>query len=295
MPFKKKLYTATLGSYRSAAYFFFNRLHPIMPKANRVEKIDIIIPVIEKDLYTLPLCLEGVHQCVENKIDKIYIVAPPQERIIDFAKQHNLCFIDENTVLGYSPKSLQITTQAGVNRSGWIFQQLLKLSGRIGENRFFIVIDSDHILLQPHTFLTEENKSVFYLSKEYYYPYYANAQKLLGFFPYQHLSYIAHKMIFDKEALSELRKNIESRSREEEKWDRIIMKSLDLKYASSFSEFELYGHTTPPNRKCRLPWKQKELYQYGKLPCYKELQQQYTPAYWSVTFPAYRKKEVTAD
>lgn len=286
--FKKKLYTAILGSYRSAFYAAFKKCHNSMPAPLTQEPIDIIIPVIEKDLNILPLCIQGIRECVLNPIGNIYLVAPCTAPLVQAAQQHNAKFVDETKVLGYSPRDLNIITRSGKNRSGWIFQQLIKLSGNVGENRFFAVIDSDHILLRPHTFITEDKKCVFYQSKEYYYPYYENIKRLTGSFPFQHLSYIAHKMIFDKERLSSLRALLEQRNAAlGDRWDKIIINSLDTDYDSSFSEFELYGHFVEADKKIRLPWKQKELLKCDSLPDYNSLKEQYAGPYWSVTFPDY--------
>lgn len=286
--FKKKLYTAILGSYRSVFYAIFSKCRNSMPMPLTKEPMDIVIPVIEKDLNILPLCIQGIRECILNKIGNIYLVAPKTESLIQAAQQYNVKFIDETDVMGYSPRDLNIITQFGKNRSGWIFQQLIKLSGNIGENRFFVVIDSDHILLHPHTFITKEKQFVFYQSKEYYYPYYENIKKITGSFPYQHLSYIAHKMVFDKKRLSSLRTFLEQNNTTlGNSWDKIIINSLDTNYDSSFSEFELYGHFVESHKKIRLPWKQKELLKCDSLPDYNSLKEQYANRYWSITFPDY--------
>lgn len=292
---RKKFATAILGTYRSIYYFFFNLFQHQMPIPDKEIKIDIIIPVIEKDLDILPLCLEGVRKCIQNTIADIYIVAPAKERIIAFASKYHLQFVDESTILGYSPKDIRLITNAGTDRSGWIFQQLLKLSGAIGTNRFFAVIDSDHILVQPHTFIARDRKLVFYQSKEFYYPYYANIKRLIGKYPYEHLSYIAHKMVFDKEKLSALKAIIESKSSTNQQWDKLIINSLDRKYSSSFSEFELYGYYTTSKEKIQLPWKQKELHKQSSLPSYEDLCRQYASSYLSVTFPAYLQSPTKDD
>lgn len=288
---KKKIYTTIFGSYRSIAYTFLNRCHKPMPAPLKNEPIDIVIPVIEKDIDTLPLCIEGIKRCILNPIDQIYIVAPRIDSILHTAKKYNLQFIEESSVLGYSPFDFKVITHSGRNRSGWIFQQLLKLSGNIGKNRFFVVIDSDHILVQPHTFITEEGKHVFYQSKEYYFPYYENIKRLTGNYPFEHLSYIAHKMVFDKSKLTLLRNDIEQRNSNLGKhWDQIIIQSLNKDYDSSFSEFELYGHFIQSNEKMILPWKQKELSRNNVLPTYESLANQYSNQYRSITFPDYLKK-----
>ena len=54
------------------------------------EAIDVVIPIIRKDLKILPLCLEGVRRCVAHPFAAIYIVAPAEEEIIRFCKANQL-------------------------------------------------------------------------------------------------------------------------------------------------------------------------------------------------------------
>ncbi len=44
-------------------------------------KIDVLIPVIEKDLKVLPFVIDGVRKNVKHPIGNILIVAPPSEKI----------------------------------------------------------------------------------------------------------------------------------------------------------------------------------------------------------------------
>lgn len=263
----------------------FVRSFKTMPKANTTEKIDIIIPVIEKDLHILPLCLEGIRKCINNHIDNIYIVAPHNENIIEFSKRNNLTYIDELSVLGYSADSLKLMINNIGDRSGWLFQQLIKLSGNIGDNRYFIVIDSDHILIRPHTFLTLDNNPVFYMSHESHYPYYENYKRLFGYFPFSTLSYVSHKMIFDKEELKKYHAEIEKKHPNLGRWDKIIRTLYNKNELSGFSEFECYGHFYS-KEKIRFPWFQQALY-YKQIDSYVELKKRYERKCLSLTFPAY--------
>lgn len=288
---RKKVYTFLFGTGRSIAYDVLSLLPSKMPKAG-TEPIDVVIPVIAKDMDILPLCLEGLRSNCNNRIGGIYLVAPALQEIMDFADANGLTFVDEGAVLGYGPRDIGFIDRSGNDRSGWIFQQLLKLSGNVGTNRYYVTIDADHILMRPHTFLTERNECVFYMSKEYYFPYYLTQQALTGQFPYQWLSYISHKMVFDKEQLQALHRQIETShggQSPRESWDRVIVDTLKATPLSSFSEFELYGHCYPATRKLRLPWRQTELRKSPKqqITC-EELAALY-PKALSITFPDYRK------
>lgn len=258
-----------------------------MPKAARLP-IDLVIPVCEKDLGILPLALEGARRQVQHPIAAIYIVAAPSPLIEQFCREHDCRFVDETSVLGYDARSLHVTIEpSGRDRSGWIFQQLLKLSGRIGESDYFLTLDSDHILLRPHTFLTEELRTVFYGSREYHAPYYENMLRLLGLKAHSRLSYVAHKMLFSRQQLAELRRAIEER--QGMPWDRAIVASLDRSVFSGFSEFELYGNFMPEERKMQLPWRSHSL-THDHLADYETLRRRYRRRFAAITFPDYRKK-----
>jgi hypothetical protein len=277
-----------LGNLRYFIYLIWTNFKYESIVANSYINIDIIIPLIEKDLEILPLCLEGLKNNVSHRIQNIYIVAPNIESIIDFASKNNLIFIDENNVLGYSPKNINYITSNGRDRSGWVFQQLIKLSGRIGTSRYYLVIDSDHILLKPHTFITEDNLIVFYLSSEFHYPYYKMNYNLTNDFSVSLFSYVSHKMIFDKDELKKLHNKLETCNMNKLAWDEIILSSLDANEPSSFSEFELYGNYVDKSKKILRPWKQKTL-KRNKLVSYENLKNIYSK-YWSVTFPSYLNK-----
>lgn len=281
----KKIIQFIFQKIRHLFYLIWVNFFSKSVKPNLLISIDIIIPIIEKDLVILPLCLEGLKNNVSHKIENIYIIAPDNKLIKEFTKTNNLIFIDENTVLGYSSKDINYTTTNGLNRSGWIFQQLLKLSGRVGTSKYYLVIDADHILLKPHVFITENNLMVFYQSSEYHIPYYKNINKLIKFYPTSLFSYVSHKMIFDKEELKKLHLKIEMASNKKLNWDEIILSSIDINENSCFSEFELYGNYLDKRNKILLPWRQKTLNK-NILKNYNELQNIYSK-YWSVTFPSY--------
>lgn len=256
--------------------------------------IDVVIPIIEKDLDTLPLCIEGVRRCITNRIAQMHLIAPVTPKIAEAAKHLGVKLVDENTILGYGVADINIVTTTGQNRSGWIFQQLLKLAGNVGESRYFLVIDADHILLRPHTMVDKHHRLVMYQSREYNAPYYACLRRLLGIDSPDTLSYVAHKMIFDRQSLEQMKREIESRNPQlGSRWDEIIIRALDLTTQSSFSEYETYGHYITADSKILLPWRQKTLRKEanGTMADYDTLHRRYARRYRSVTFPDYMKKK----
>lgn len=274
------------GHYLRQIIYFVWKLKTLkVEKPNLEEKIDVIIPVIEKDLDILPLCISGVRENVTNRIKDIFVVGPAAVSICDFAKKNGLIFIEESAILGYTPISLNLITKGGINRSGWLFQQLLKLSGKIGTCKYFLVIDSDHILLKPHTFLTSNLKTVFYQSSEFHFQYYKMNKKLVRVFKIPLLSFVSHKMLFEKDELFRLTALIEQNDELMRTWDKVIFGTLDKEEASPFSEFEFYGCFSRNENKILHPWNQKALTR-THLDELSNLKTKYH-RFWSVTFPSY--------
>lgn len=269
--------------FRRIAFRIYSKLPRFCLTASNTP-IDLIIPVINKDLLILPLCLSGVRSCLKNKIENIYIVAPSDPEIISFCQNNGLIYIDELSVIGYGPKQINLVNPVtGANRSGWLFQQLLKLSGNIGTCQHFLCIDADHVLLQPHVFVDKNDKFVFYMSSERHQAYYSNIAKLMaGKVSIKSLfSYVAHKMIFDKQQLEWLKNAIEKENNLV--WDVAIMNSIDKEQESGFSEFELYGNAMPDKCKHLRPWDNLNL-KYTDILSYEDLQKKYAAKYKAVTF-----------
>lgn len=267
----------------------FNLLpHPSVTPST--EEIDVVIMVVNKDLKTLPICLRGVRECVSHPLRNIYIVAPNDQEIKDFCKKNDVTFVEEGSVLGITPKdiNLKVTTKGGdCDRSGWLFQQLLKLSGKIGTCDNYLCVDADHVLLQPHAFITDNGKFVMYTnSREHHKAYYRAIKKITSIRKISLHSYVAHKMLFNKEMIEQLHAEIETTTGMP--WIDAIIKNYDRNELSGFSEFELYGNFICD--KVTLPWKEKEL-TYDYIESYTELKSLYGTKHRAVTFPEWKNSK----
>ncbi len=253
------------------------------------EPIDVVIPIIEKDLHILPLCLQGVRRQVAHPIQQIYIVAPALKAIKDFCEANQVQFVDELEVMGFGPRQLNLVVHNADgttrDRSGWLFQQLVKLSGRVGTCRRYLCIDADHVLIRPHVFLTQDEKTVFYMSYEEHLPYYDNIRRLLPGLALDRLSFVDHKMLFDRQQLDKLHHTLAQQSGKD--WIATIVDSYDRSSFAGFSEFELYGNFVQD--KVQRPWLQKRL-PYSKMADYDTLQRRWSKSRWSLTFPDYMRQ-----
>lgn len=201
--------------------------------------LDIIITAIERDLPVLKHSLHSIKENLLHPINAIKIISPENKEIYDFCKKNKCEFVNERDVLPISPKDIDYFI-GGYNRSGWLFQQLLKLSGdKVSDQKHYMVFDSDTILLRPQAF-EQNGKYIFDLSDEYHEAYFKVYQKLTGLYPKSPFSFVAHHMLFEKKVLEEFKKLIERKHNKS--WMDAILECTDRQDISGFSEFESYGN-----------------------------------------------------
>lgn len=198
------------------------------------EKIDVLIPAVEKDLAVLPNVIDGIRKHVQHPIGDIYIVAPDSEKIKTVCQEKQCTYIDENTILPVNKRR--------IFGAGWMLQQLLKLScDTICSNNHFLVADADTILIAPHTFM-HQNKTVFYCQDFYWdcKSIFEHFQRLTQLKPVAPRSLITHYMFINRKELNELKQLIESIHGKP--WYQAILDVIDKRTQVPFSEFETYGN-----------------------------------------------------
>lgn len=202
-------------------------------------QIDVLIPAIEKDLGTLPHVIDAIRKHVQHPIGQIMIVAPNRPRMIELCRRKQCRFVDENTVLPITKKNIHYRSKKW-ERSGWLFQQLLKMNGdKLGNSDYFLAIDADTVLITPHVF-TEGDKTIFYCRNWSQPEYFKTYRKLLGKKPSSRSSFVTHYMLFNKSKLAQLKRTIEAKHHQ--KWYSAIMNNMDKSKQFAFSEFETYGN-----------------------------------------------------
>lgn len=160
-------------------------------------------------------------------------------------------FIDEDMVLHGMSKSViedMIERISGKrSRAGWYFQQFIKLAwSERCTDRYYVVIDSDTIPLNPIRFIDEDGRYLLTKKVEYHKAYFDAIGKLFNgkvSRPGEY-SFIAENMVFDCEAVREMLTAITSNT--ELSGDSFFEKILyairpDDIQGSGFSEFETYG------------------------------------------------------
>ena len=217
-------------------------------------QLDVVIPVIEKDTDVLPYVIKGVRDNLKHPLNEIIIVAPDSEKIKLISKNMRCRFVDESTVLPITKKEIHYQTQ-DYDRSGWLFQQLLKLSGRlISSQEFYLVLDADTVLIQPQVFEIDGRQLLLH-SDEYHKPYFDLYTRLFGVAAPVFFSFVSHVMLFDQDKLHQIKTYLETKFGKP--WYKAIIDNTDKNEVSGFSEYELYGQwmvQNYPNRITREYW-----------------------------------------
>jgi hypothetical protein len=204
---------------------------------SKYQEIDVVIPLIEKDILNFQSCVQALKRHSLNPIRNIYIVAPFSDKIKKLIDENNLNFVHEDKVTKITSHEIS-TIIASSKMVGWLKQQLVKLNidSIDGILPYVLVIDSDTILCKDQCFING-NKIVLKYSDEFHLKYKLASSWLLNKCSKSFLSYISHHQIFNIYHLKELRDHVESCTRLP--FNLAFLESY--KKFSLVSEYELYG------------------------------------------------------
>ena len=232
------------GSWLSVISWIFLKVKKIFKlgysirSCNKDKKIDILIPTILKDFEILELFIESL--CLINhKINKIYIVSPTNDDMVNFCEKNNIIHIDELDAVGFAKKNINYVVD-GRDRSGWLYQQLIKLScDNITELKDVLVIDSDTIFVNKNCFFSE-NKFLFYASAEWHQPYFDTFKNIFGYAAPSRLSLTSHMMIFNHDKLKEMKKELEKKHNKS--WQEVYLSTVSPTENSCISDYDTYAN-----------------------------------------------------
>lgn len=220
--------------------FWFKEIQPKLVKKNNTSEmpLDVVILAIEKDLETLPYVIDGIRKNIKHPVSNIFIVSPLSDKIQKLCLEKECIFINERSVLDINPDNIKIIIQ-GLDRSKWYYQQLLKLScEKFSNEKYYLVVDSDTVFIRPQSF-EHNGKIIFNISDEYHRPYFEIYRRIFRESVKCPVSFISHKMIFEKGKLKEFKKKLEDINGCV--WHEAILRNLDLNEKSGYSEYETYG------------------------------------------------------
>lgn len=254
--------------------------------SKRIE-IDVVIPTVSKDFEILNLLIKSLSM-LQHPVNKIFVVAPNDEKLKKFCNDEGLVFIDEVTVLGFGKSYINYKVD-GQDRSGWLFQQLLKLSGEnFTEMENYLVIDSDTIFVNENCFI-DSGKYIFYENEEWHKPYFKNFQKLFGYKAPAKLSFTSHMMIFNHQLLKKMKKVLETNY--DKTWYDVYISTSDPNEQSCISDYDTYANWVLhnfPEKTVTAPFYNKSVSR-NFLNSYEELVQEYSN-YKSISFHSYIDK-----
>lgn len=261
--------------------------------ANTTDSVDIVIPTISKDYALVTEMVSAIRKNLNHCINKIYIVSRAGDEVKRICDKYNWIFVDERNVLGYGKEKITYIAN-GVQRNGWMFQQLLKLSGdRFVEKENYIIIDSDTILIRPYTFLLKNSsahndyKFVFYESEEWNQPYFDSFKKIFGYSTKNRVSYTSHMMIFNVKKIKEMKAELERCHHRP--WDDVYTSTANPNDESCISDYDTYANWMKINHpeQCKfVPFYNKGVSRKEFLPL-SDLEKKYSKKYSSLSFHHY--------
>lgn len=201
--------------------------------------IDVVIAAVDKDYDVLIYVIDSIRENVRHPIGDILIISPKSELIVNLCKMKKCVFVDENTVLPITKKNINYTVN-GVNRSGWLFQQLLKWSGdKYVKNEHFLITDADTVFCRPQVFAHKDKVILSVNNQLCHIPYFDIYKKLLGIKIKPLINLTSHHLLYKKTILSELKRKIEEHCKVE--WYKAVINSIDQFEEPSVSDYETYG------------------------------------------------------
>jgi hypothetical protein len=194
--------------------------------------LEVIIPIVEKDLEMLPHTIQGVRAMVMHPVKTIYIVAPESTLIRQKAEELGLVYVEENSLLPPIKHQQKLT--------GWLKQQYLKLNGdAIVKTEHFLVLDADTVFLRPQIFI-EGGKVTLNTHRDYTLERKHFVKQALGYQSLHNLCFTVHHMVLEKSKLAALRKALEARHNKP--WYDALNELEGYNVGRGFSEYELYAN-----------------------------------------------------
>lgn len=199
--------------------------------------VEIVYVAADKDLEPLEASIGSLDHLVGLECRRLVIIGKTMSQVHAFAEKRGVEFVDETALIGFGPSHYPYRSERG-DRSGWLYQQMLKLAWARRASSPYLIIDADTVFLRPLRF-SMGKAYIFYRSEDWR-PAYADAiRRLLGIEDRSLLSFVAHMMIFDPELVAEMLKSIEKRH--DMPWHKAIAGTRDLDALSCFSEYQLYA------------------------------------------------------
>lgn len=211
----------------------------IFPLKKSLIPLDVIITVAPKDIDKLENCLLGIKKNIFHKISNIFIIAKKNSKLEEIEKKFSCIHVEEDSLLNKISLGIKYIYN-DIDRSGWLFQQLLNYQAVItlGKEKFKLAIDSDTVFCRKQKF--ENNKKIILnAANSYHIPYFNAAKELLDLKNVTNVSFTSHHIIYNTEYLLEMLNYLQKKYNKV--WYKAIIENIDYNCLSNHSEFETYA------------------------------------------------------
>lgn len=213
-------------------------------------KYEIVIPVGNKDVKFVPRVVDCITRCLSG-YNSIYILTAERNipKLRTLLRDYDECIIiDEDKLInGLSFESIRTLlhrySPQNVNLTGWYFQQFLKYGFAFSDycSDYYLTWDADTLPLAPIVFF-EKDHILFNPKHEYNPNYFKTIEKILGIGKVADYSFISENMMFSKDIVRRMLKEIEAKDINNLGWIEKIISVCDFSdNYPAFSEFETYG------------------------------------------------------
>lgn len=201
--------------------------------------IEIVMPTLDRDYPVVTRVIDSLKKNIKHPVGQIIIISPPSSKIEKMCLDKKCEWINENNVLPITIKDIHVEVN-GINRSGWIFQQLLKWAAdQYIKTEYFLITESDTVYARPHVF-EHNGRSIFACSTApCHIPYFRSYQTLFKEKAPATHNLTSHHLLFKKSFLAEAKAAIEKNHHMP--WYEAIIANLDLNELSSVSDYDSYG------------------------------------------------------
>lgn len=208
---------------------------------------DIIIPTVSRDINFLSWIVKYIRKNL-SEARTIFIITKVEnfKKLKGLENQYRCKPIDEDRLIEELSFSDVYSYLKGkkheVKRTGWYFQQFLKMAFAKSDycKDYYLSWDSDTLPLSHIAFFSGK-QPLFTLKKEYHKPYFDTIECLLGLHKLKNESFIAEHMLFNGKIMRGLIDDIEIRYPPNRYWKSIINAISVNGEGNYFSEFETYG------------------------------------------------------
>ncbi|WP_051211754.1 DUF6492 family protein [Butyrivibrio fibrisolvens] len=213
-----------------------------------------VIPALPKDYMRTRIHYHRLFDFLDLK--KIVFIGPPElliqistDRNDGVLGDHDIEFLNERTLVPFDEvkecfiKQLTPESTVDARSAGWYYQQFLKMQySAVCEEEYYLCWDADTVPLKHISMFSDNGNPYFDVKTECQDRYFITIERLFNFGKIIQKSFISEHMLFKKEYMQEMIKEIENTSYPGSAfYEKILYAAGNDNISLGFSEFETYG------------------------------------------------------